>query len=143
MGIPVPGDELATLEIPAKPQQPEKPKAKKPAYQGPIEHHPDFDRAIRSYAEEMAGTPEDENIDDETLESLTPRIYRQHGKERLYLSGTKHGGYITRDKEDVKGNPEYVGEHGGWYYKLETKETRRATNNIKTLIDHMNEKNVK
>lgn len=27
MGIPVPGDELATLEIPAKPQQPEKPKA--------------------------------------------------------------------------------------------------------------------
>ena len=28
MGIPVPGDELATLEIPAKPQQPEKPKAK-------------------------------------------------------------------------------------------------------------------
>ena len=27
MGIPVPGDELATLEIPAKPQQPEKPTA--------------------------------------------------------------------------------------------------------------------
>jgi hypothetical protein len=40
MGIPVPGDELATLEIPAKPQQPEKPKAEeKPKQESEVDRH--------------------------------------------------------------------------------------------------------
>jgi hypothetical protein len=41
MGIPVPGDELATLEIPAKPQQPEKPTAE----EKPKEEKKPFDRS--------------------------------------------------------------------------------------------------
>lgn len=40
MGIPVPGDELATLEIPAKPKQPEKPKAEeKPKEESDVDRH--------------------------------------------------------------------------------------------------------